>query len=253
MPESHDIIAQTLGLPWNIQIAVASGYAAYLFAYKGIRQHHQTVDVAFSTLAFSAIATASLWLLNMPKDPVRAGAEAFCITMVAALIWRKALAPFVGATVRILDISWSNDDPSALDTLAANSKNRISQVSVLLNDGTWLRCDDTSKFKGAPFSPYVLGKSGDIAFYLTHERKPEEPEARELKTVRTNYGDRITYIPASSIKLLNIRYESKINRFQKAAAWLRSLFGYPSVGRKHLALVEPTLEDLPQDLSRGHS
>ena len=248
MSGSDDIIARTLGLPWNIQVAIASGYAAYLFAYKGTRKHHQTIDVAFSTLAFSAVATASLWLLNIPKRPVRAGVEAFFITIITALLWRKLEAPIIGAIVRLFNISWSNDDPSALDTLAADSKNRVTQVAVALNDGTWLRCDDTKLFEALPFGPYTLGQAGDIALYLTHERKPNDVDARELKTVAGAYGTRITYVPATNVKQITIRYANKSNRFLQAVALLRSWSqGPPWVKRKPQVLAESTLVGSSQE------
>lgn len=46
-----------LNLPWQIQFSLASGYAAYLVANTGNREHHQPVDVAFSTLLFGLFAT----------------------------------------------------------------------------------------------------------------------------------------------------------------------------------------------------
>jgi len=107
------------------------------------------------------------------------------------------------------NVTWSNDDPAALITLSNNSRYPLTQFAVQLDDDTWLRCDDTSKFLGAPFSPVIIGPSGDVAFYLTHEEmKGAEP--KELKSVRDpNYGDRITYIPAHRIRRITFRHKRK--------------------------------------------
>lgn len=88
----------------------------------------------------------------------------------------------------------------------ANSKYRVYQVAVLKDDGTWLRCDDTTKFQGAPFAPCLLGPTGDVALYLTHT-EPPNADVSELKTVRdAHYGDRITDVPANRIKMLTLRH-----------------------------------------------
>lgn len=214
--------ADALQLPWNIQVALASGYAAYILCFAGIRAHHKAVDTTFSTLAFGLVATAVLFVLSPFKQPVWAGGAAFLATIIAGILWRKLGRGVLRAALRSGDVTWSNDDPSALATVSADSRHRVSQVAVLVDDGTWLRCDSTAKFEGAPFYPYVLGPSGDIALYLTHEDKPNGDSA-ELRSVRDAvHGDRVTYVPASRIKRITIRHVP-INRPSKGAlARLRS-------------------------------
>jgi hypothetical protein len=68
-----------LALPWQVQLTLASGYAAYALAYSGIRAHHQTIDVAFATLVFGLVATGVFNGLTWSGrvEPIAASAIAF--------------------------------------------------------------------------------------------------------------------------------------------------------------------------------
>jgi hypothetical protein len=194
-----------LKLPWEIQVALASGYAAYSLAYTGLRDRQRTIDVAFLSLVFSVPATLVFYVLKLPAASIPL---AFVAATATALIWRRILRPLVFPILRKLNVTWSNDDPSALATLEDNSKVRVTQIAVHLDDGTWLRCDDVNQFEGAPFAPYALGPNGDIALYLTHEETPDG-ELKPQSTVRDpDYGDRITYVPAARIKQIVIRHKA---------------------------------------------
>jgi hypothetical protein len=204
-----------LTLSWQIQTALASGYAAYLLGYMGIRWAHKTIDTAFCTLVFSLVASAVLFIMQH-QHPIIAAASAFLATCLAAVLWRRLIRKWLFWALRKCDVTWSNDDPSALDTLSSNARFRITQVSVELDDGTWLESRDASQFSDAPFNPVILGPNGDIALYLTHETRKGET-ARQLTSVRNSYyGDRITYIPAQRVRQITIRHK-KISRSSQAA------------------------------------
>jgi hypothetical protein len=207
-----------LNLPWEIQVALASGYAAYAVAYLGLRDRHRPIDVVFISLVFSLITTAVLWFLASYKNPVVSIPSALVATIIAGTVWRRFLHPFVFSILRYFDVTWSNDDPSALATILDDRRSYITQIAVLLEDGTWLRCDDVQQFRGAPFWPCIIGPNGDVALYLTHE-EPKDSEAKTLATVRDSlYGDRLTYIPASRIKQITMRRKPKVNRSSTAVA-----------------------------------
>ncbi len=196
---------EVLKLPWEIQTALASGYAAYMLAYTGIRMRHSAIDTAFITLVFSLIATLVL-LLTSTAGAIIGVPAAFLSTCTVGFVWRKWGRSAYRAFLRYFDLTWADDDQSALETLLANSKHRVYQVGVLLDDGTWLRCDDTTKFSDAPFGSCLLGPAGDVALYLTHI-EPNGADPQEMKTVRDpKYGDRITYVPASRIKMITLRH-----------------------------------------------
>jgi hypothetical protein len=65
---------------------LASGYAAYVLAYTGLRDRQKTVDIAFISLVFSLIATFVL-TLSAKRDigPVNASRLAFAATVVAGV------------------------------------------------------------------------------------------------------------------------------------------------------------------------
>ncbi|MGO9700430.1 MAG: hypothetical protein ACLPX7_14355, partial [Xanthobacteraceae bacterium] len=146
-----------LKLPWEIQVALSSGYASYVLAYTGLRDRQRTIDIAFLSLVFSVPATIVFGLSSagLPiRSPFILIPLAFVAAFATAVIWRRFIRPHVFPLLRKFDVTWSDDDPSALATLTSNSKFRVTQIGVNLDDGTWLRCDDVLKFEHAPFWPY---------------------------------------------------------------------------------------------------
>jgi hypothetical protein len=192
--------------PWQIQVALASGYAAYILAYTGIRDHHRALDTTFGTLVFSLIASAILALSYSVLSSVLSGALAFCSACVAGLIWRHWGRRLLRAALRGPDVSWSDADPSAWATLTADTRNYVSQIAVLTDDGTWLRCDNTALFSDAPFGPCRLGPTGDAALYLTHIQLPSGEVRDQTSARNADYGDLITHIPAARIKRMTVRH-----------------------------------------------
>jgi uncharacterized membrane protein YeaQ/YmgE (transglycosylase-associated protein family) len=228
MPTNFDF----LKLPWEIQAALASGYVAYMVAYAGLKGRHSAVDTAFITLVFSLIATVILSFASQFGIPwaITAAVVGCC---VSGLVWRKWGRKAYRAVMRSLDVSWANDDPTALETLSGDSAHYLTAIAVQLDDGRWLRCDDTERFRDAPHGPALIGPSGDVAFYLTHE-DAADGTPKELQTVRSpDFGDRITYVPASRIRMMNLRY--KLNRSSKvvevAASSQSEVVVEPSVER----------------------
>ena len=194
-------------LPAFTQIALASGYVAYRIGYQGIATHQRPIEIIFGTLAFSLIASGALNLLGLcSANLVVNGSVAFAITVAAGGVWRKWGGEWVIAFIRKWDVSWANDRPSALGAIIHNNKFPVSQIAVELDDGTWLRCDDTSRFSEAPFGPCLLGADGSVGLYLTHEDRPGENSRELMTTADEHYGHRITYIQANKIRRLSIRH-----------------------------------------------
>ena len=116
------------------------------------------------------------------------------------------MSDYVVWAMRKLDISWSNNDISAIATIIKDSKFPVSQIAVKLDSGDWLRCDDTRKFSDAPFGPCIIGDDGSVALYLTH-RIDSKGEVKELGTTTVlEYGDRLSYVPANRVVQLNLRH-----------------------------------------------
>jgi hypothetical protein len=210
-----------LKLPWDLQVPLASGYAAYVLAYTGLRDRQKTVDVAFISLVFSLVTTGVLALAaKRGVDPVKASLLAFGVTVFSGALWRKLGRPFVAWALRAANIAWSNDDPSALASLSENTKCYVTQVAVLLDDDSWLSCQSAAEFSRSPFGPFQLGPNGDIALYVTDISSADGVDKPQLTLRDPAYGDRITYVPAARIKQITVRYLRKPSR-----SWLGAAFG----------------------------
>ena len=208
-------MADLNALPVLTQIVLASGYVAYRIGYQGVGTHQRPIEIVFGSLAFSLIASGVLALLSLcTSDPVVNdrvplvvnGCVAVVVTLAAGVLWRKWGGEWFFVLMRKWDISWANDRPSALGAIIHNNKFRVSQVAVELDDGTWLRCDNTSDFSAAPFGPCLLGPDGSVGLYLTHVDDPKGESKKLRTTVDPHYGHRITYVPANKIRRVALRH-----------------------------------------------
>lgn len=195
-----------LNLPWEIQLTLGAGYLAYLIACFGMRDHHKPADVTFGTLAFGLCAASALALVPPAIGWPRA-AIAITAPLLAALLWRLWLGDALRRLARAINLSWSDDTPSAWYRVTqTNRQHFVAQITVILEDGSVLGCADTRPFASAPYGPCVLGANGDIALYVTHARRPDEDQFIERARVRDPFhGDDLTYIPASRIREMRIR------------------------------------------------
>lgn len=184
---------------------------AYTLAYAGIKAHHKTIDTTFSTLAFGGIATSLTYVFteHLNAGQVMSSLSSFCVTLIIALLWRRLVRSWIRSAFRTTRISYSTDTPTAWKELFDLPRLNVTQIAVQTRSGTWLRCDDTSKFNDAPVPPVTLGADGGILMYLTHVQEPDS-EAKALSTVLDeNYGARITYVPPSEIVQVAIRHKKQ--------------------------------------------
>lgn len=209
--------ADILALSWNVQVALASGYAAYIISYRGVRVHHTASDTVFFSMVFSLIASAELWLTRS-FSPIVGGTSAFLLTVAVGLLWRRIGMQLLTAMLRGANTTWSDDTPSAWARLQENREYPLSQISVLLKDGTWLHCNETAAFNASPYAPAILGTTGDVLMYLTSIKAKDGEERLQTTTLDPNFGARLTYIPASEIARINVRLMPSINRRRTAAA-----------------------------------
>jgi hypothetical protein len=201
-----------LNLPFYIQVALGSGYLAYLVAYAGIRQHHTPSEVIFRSIAFGLAATAiMLWAPAGPdafsswRHPVWRPSTAVIVTVAIGAFWRWRGMRWSRAFLRKLSVSWTDDIPTAWLSVTATETNiSPTQIIVDLESGRTLMCEDTRPFTDAPFAPCVYGLDGSIAFYVTAER-PKDGEWVEREDVRHTEGDLLTYVPAAAIKRVQLR------------------------------------------------
>lgn len=194
-----------LSLPWNIQVALGSGYLAYALAYLGIKDHHKPIDTAFRTIAFGLCATSVLALLPASYGFWRIAA-AVLASLIAGALWRYWIADGVQWLIRKADLSWADETPSAWSKITLhNNRTYVSQISIQLEDDSWLFCDDTRQFADAPYGPCVLGPNGDVAIYATHKCHPGDEIVEDLDVRDPHHGYKLTYVPAGRIRRVSLR------------------------------------------------
>lgn len=196
-----------LDLPWASLLTLACGYAGYFVAHVGMRNHHKTIDVVFATFVFGFISTFVYQLLIRQAGAgiLTASAISFVFSIAAGGIWNS-----VGRTLFYLGLrkSGTNTDdlPTAWSELFAGRKTDVTQVSIKLNDGTWLKSTRMARFDQSPHGAITLGGAGDVLLYVTHVQAPGEDEFTEEGAVlNPAWGDEITYIPKEQIARLIVR------------------------------------------------
>jgi hypothetical protein len=192
-------------LSWELLLTVATGYAGYFVANVGVRSHHKTIDVTFSTVVYGFFGTAAyLRLISLDRPIWIAVLGAFASAMVAGGLWSGFLRERFTKLLRKLRISHNDDLPSALASMFADKGTVATQLSVRLQSGVWLMCDDLDKFRNAPGGPCVLGQAGDVLMYVTHHRDPNgDYEACEVDVA--GWGLELTYLPASQVTRIDLR------------------------------------------------
>jgi hypothetical protein len=215
-------------LPFEIQLVLASGYAAYFLSYVGIREHHKSVEIIFIVFAYGIITKLCFGILqtilptlfndyslvglfiNKNTAIVWSTIFAFATTLFVGYIWRRLGREYVRSQLRKSDYTWSNDDPTSWRTITSSTEFWFSQASVQLIDGTWLECKNAKEFVGEPHGPMTLGQNGDIALYVTDITAPNRRKSTTVLHIKdSNWGSRITYIPSNQIKRLTFRLQKK--------------------------------------------
>ena len=208
---------ELFNLPWTTLLTIASGYAGYYVANLGVREHHKTIDVAFSTLVFGFLATfVYRILLTVGANILASAIVAFLFAAMAGGIWSRYGRIFLLKVLRLSDVSHANDLPKAWVALFSQTGVNATQLSVKLKDGTWLKCEDLSHFQNMPNGPCVLGGSGDVLMYVTHQQNPNEEEFSSYEAVADpKWGNEITYIPADQIARLDFRRKMRVDSRRK--------------------------------------
>ena len=199
-----------------VQVSIVSGYLAYLIAYSGIRQHHTAADTVLKSFAFGLFATAIMkWGY---QHPVFTPLVALSLSLVAGICWRLFGMAAWQSVMRNSRVSWSDDIPTAwLSITATDTRYRPSQIVIDVEGGRTLMCDDTRPYADAPHGPCIFGADGGVALYVTSEYR--DGEWIDQKDVRhPTQGDKITYIPASAVKRVEIRYWTEANGKASPAA-----------------------------------
>ncbi|WP_027146044.1 DUF6338 family protein [Mesorhizobium sp. WSM3626] len=194
-------------LPWEALLTLASGYAAYFVANVGVREHHKSIDIALSTLVFGFFGAFSYEVLRrfIVSDILASSILSFLLASLLGGLWNRYGRGLLTLVLRSSNVSHSDDLPSAWLALFTRTETFAKQISVKLKDGTWLKCDDAARFGKKPNGPFVLGGSGDLLMFVTHQQDPGG-EFYECPDVESGeWGPEITYIPKEQIARIDIR------------------------------------------------
>ncbi|PAV04617.1 hypothetical protein CBG25_07185 [Arsenophonus sp. ENCA] len=201
------IDASLLDLPWATLVTLASGYIGYFIANVGLKEHHKPIDILFSTLIFSLLPTAiyhvTLWY----------GVNAYTATLLPVLLaltlgasWRKYGRKRLYAFLRKHNISWSDGTHAAWQQMFGLTDYRVTELFVVLKDGSGLLSRLPGRFEGLPNGPFTLGNNGDVILYVTHRSSANSDEWVEYgDVIHQDYGALATYIPADQITRIDIR------------------------------------------------
>lgn len=212
--------ADIVSLPWPTLLTLASGYAGYFVANVGVRLHHKTIDVTFSTLVFGFFAAFVFeWIERSGKFTILpASLLGFSCSILLGCIWRIWLRDLFYRALRGTNVSHSNDLPNAWMALFGENKTDTTQLSVKLKDGTWLLCSDLALFRAKPNGPCVLGGSGDVLMYVTHRKPPLQPEFEEYANLLDQtMGDEISYIPSDQIARVDVRRKARAKKLNPSS------------------------------------
>jgi hypothetical protein len=207
-------IASLLTLPWATLLVLASGYAGYYVANAGLRDHHKAVDIAFSTIVFGFLASFPYHgLLSVGFSMVWASLAAFATSLLCGAIWNRRGRGLFERFLRISRVSHTDSLPTALASLFAKTGTNGRQLTLKLTDGTWLHCEDLSRFAGLPNGPCSFGLSGDVLMYATHVKVGSDDFEVIEGTIDEEWGAEIVYIPRDKIERFYLRRSGRLITF----------------------------------------
>lgn len=200
------IDASLINLPWATLVTLASGYIGYFIANVGLKDHHKPIDITFSTLIFGLFAAmvyqAFVWA---GWGEYLAALLAVAYAFANGAWWRKYGRNFMYKFLRDHDISWSDSTSSAWQRMFDQRGYYISEVYVILKDGTTLVSEHPGNFEGQPCGSFVMGADKDILIHVTREKPPGSSEWIKRKVIHDSWGTMATYIPADQIARVKIR------------------------------------------------
>jgi len=190
-------------LSLSIQVALASGYLAYITAYAGLRRGHATQDAIFISLVFSVVALLCFELIPIEPAYLRA-AMASASALVSGIFWRKIGRPFWLWLMQKTGVHREDGVHAPWDVLVQTDR-KVGQISVHLKNGRVLYLHDRREFLGSPWEGLYLGGDGSVIMAVESEELPDGTEEIREAVRDDAWGTRMTYIPASEIARVNIR------------------------------------------------
>lgn len=190
-------------LSLSVQVALASGYLAYITAYAGLRRGHATQDAIFISLVFSVVALLCFELFPITQAYLRAAA-ASVMALLCGVFWRKAGRPSWLWLMRKTGVHREDGVHAPWDVVVQTDR-KVGQLSVHLKNGRVLYLNDRRNFLNSPWEGLYLGGDGSIVMAVEMEELPDGSEEIRQAVLDDTWGTRLTFIPASEIARVNIR------------------------------------------------
>ncbi|EAA6041255.1 hypothetical protein CE665_20050 [Salmonella enterica subsp. enterica serovar Poona] len=201
------IDASLINLPWATLVTLASGYIGYFIANVGLKDHHKPIDVTFSTLIFGLFAAmvyqAFIWV---GCGEYFAAFPAVVYAFANGAWWRKYGRKWMYKFLRDHDISWSDSTSSAWQQMFGHTDYRVTEVYIILKDGSGLLSRLPGNYEGLPNGPFTLGDKGDVVLYVTHRSPANSDEWEKYNNaVDSPWGALASWVPADQIARIDIR------------------------------------------------
>ena len=203
-----DDVVSLMELPTRTLVALAGGYLGYRISAAGKGTDHNAADVVFGALVFAMVCqVASDLAAAITRSELAQAMVGIQAAVLAAMMWRRNLEKLAAQLLRSFGVSVSDRHLTAWDPLRADARLRPSQVTVHLQGGDVLMCERLSHFSNRPTGACRFGADGSIAMYVTHRFPNGASDWEECDvTGPDDRGSLISYIPASAIIRIDVRY-----------------------------------------------
>lgn len=191
-----------INLGTAVQVWLGSGFLAYCTAYAGFRHHHQNRDAIFITVVFAAIASAA-YSASQEMGNIHAYVISVFTALLSAILWRWVGREAWQKMMQVTKVHREDGVTSTWENLV-QTKRTVDQISVHLTDKRVLYLNDRPKYAGTPWDGLYLGGDGGIMM-VVEEEELTDGTVEERQGVCSDWGTRLTYLPASQIARVNIR------------------------------------------------
>jgi hypothetical protein len=191
-----------INLGTAVQVSLGSGYLAYCTAYAGFRNHHQNRDTIFITVVFAAIASAA-YSASQDLGNIPAYIISVFTALLSAILWRWMGREAWQKVMQVTNVHREDGVASTWENLVQTNK-KVDQISVHLNDGRVLYLNERPKYAKAPWKGLYLGGDGSVLM-IVEEEELSDGTVEERQGICSDWGTRLTYLPASQITRVNIR------------------------------------------------
>lgn len=201
-------IQSLLNLPLETLLILVAGYIGYKITSGGMDHKDAPIDIVFIVLSFGLVAKLTFDLVLVAGlAPGYSAIVSLLVATVAGGLWRKWLARFWQAALRISNLDYSYGSENALTTIVSDTTIHTTQLSVTLKCGDVLWSEDLSEFNNQPHGPCVFGADGSVALYVTSIKKRGGADYEDRDAIATDsyWGSKITYIPASEVQRISVR------------------------------------------------